>query len=172
VHPPRRLGGILVGLPLLSVSALAWWSGNPFNGTVFGLVGVVVLAISARLRGSRVVVAGPWASVPGLIMVVFGWIYPHFLETTSFVPYLYSAPLGLIPCPTLSMVVGLGLILGSFGSRGWTLTVGVVGLFYGLFGAVRLGVSLDWVLVVGALRLVLLVREVKRVDRTATPSGA
>jgi hypothetical protein len=105
-------------------------------------------------------------------MVVFGWIYPHFLETTSFVPYLYSAPLGLIPCPTLSMVVGLGLILGSFGSRGWTFTVGVVGLFYGLFGAVRLGVSLDWVLVVGALRLVLLVREVKRVDRTATPSGA
>ena len=164
VRPPRRLGGILVGLPLLSVSGLAWWSGNPFNGIVFGLVGVLVLAISGRLGESRVAIAAPWAWVPGVVMVVFGWVYPHFLEKTSLGLYLYSAPLGLIPCPTLSVVVGLGLVSGGFGSRGWTLAVGITGLFYGLFGAVRLGVSLDWVLVAGALRLLLLVRELGQAD--------
>jgi hypothetical protein len=169
VRPPRRVGGILAGLPLLSVSALAWWGGNPFNGAIFGLVGVLVLTISARLGRSRVSVAAPWASVPGVVMVVFGWVYPHFLGTISFVPYLYSAPVGLVPCPTLSVVVGLGLILGGFRSRGWTLAVGITGLFYGLFGAVRLGVSLDWVLVAGALRLVLLTRELKRPDRAGAP---
>jgi hypothetical protein len=172
VRPPRRVSGILVGLPLLSVSALAWWSGNPFNGSVFGLVGVLVLAISARLGETRVIVAPPWAWVPGVLMVIFGWLYPHFLKATSFVAYLYSAPLGLIPCPTLSMVVGLGLLMGGFGSRGWTLIVGITGLFYGLFGTVRLGVSLDWVLVVGALWLVLMARGLKRVDQGVNPGGA
>ena len=156
VRPSKRVSGILVVLPLLSVSALSWKSGNPFNGTVFGVLGVVLLVMSARLGEGRVVVAAPWASVPGAVMVAFGWVYPHFLETTSFVPYLYSAPLGLIPCPTLSVVVGLGLLLGGLGSRAWTLIVGLTGLSYGVFGAMRLGASLDWVLAVGALRLVML----------------
>lgn len=35
-------------------------------------------------------------------------------------------------------------------SRAWEFVLGAAGLFYGVFGAVRLGVAIDWVLAVGA----------------------
>lgn len=169
VRPSRRASGILVTLPLLSVSALAWRSGNPFNGSVFALVAVLLLAVSVRLGNTRAAVAPPWASVPGAVMVAFGWIYPHFLEAGSLAPYLYSAPTGLIPCPTLSAAVGFGLLLGGLGSRRWTWVVGVTGLFYGIFGAARLRVSLDWVLTAGALWLIVVSFTLRRGVQAAGP---
>jgi hypothetical protein len=95
--------------------------------------------------------------VSGSLLFVFGWVYPHFLETRSILTYLYAAPTGLIPCPTLSTVIGLSLILGGLGSRAWSLTLGFAGIFYGVFGAAWLGVTIDWFLAVGALVAVLAV---------------
>jgi hypothetical protein len=169
VRPSTRVSGTLVVVPLLSVGVLAWGSGNSFNGIVFALVGVLLLAISARLGNARVAIASPWASVPGMVMVAFGWIYPHFLEARSFVAYLYSAPTGLIPCPTLSAVVGFGLLLGGMGSRLWAWVVAVMGLFYGIFRAVRVGVSLDWVLSAGAVWLVVVGSRFRRGIQVASP---
>jgi len=39
VRPSRRVAGVLLALPLFSVSALAWATRNPFNGAVFALSG-------------------------------------------------------------------------------------------------------------------------------------
>jgi hypothetical protein len=151
VRPTKRIGGILLGLPLLSVSALAWIAANPFNGVLFTLGGVALLTMAARLPHERVQIASPWVRGAGMLLFLFGWIYPHFLEPSSFVPYLYAAPTGLVPCPTLSIVIGLSLIVGGFDSRTWSLVLGTFGIFYGLFGAMRLGVTIDWVLLLGAL---------------------
>jgi hypothetical protein len=93
----------------------------------------------------------------GALLFAFGWVYPHFLNTSSFLPYLYSAPTGLIPCPTLSIVIGLALILGGLGARTWSLVLGVTGIFYGIFGSAWLGVLIDWVLLLGALTIVFFV---------------
>ncbi len=41
LRPSRRPAGILLGLPLLSVSILAWISANRFNGIVFGLISIL-----------------------------------------------------------------------------------------------------------------------------------
>jgi hypothetical protein len=153
IRPSRRLAGILAVLPLLSVGVLAWKGGIPFNGAVFGVVGAALIAISAKWGHSPIRVSAPSAWIPGVAMVLFGWVYPHFVETDSLFGYLHSAPTGLIPCPTLSVVVGLGLLVGGFGSRAWALLLSLTGIFYGFFGALRLGVTLDWVLVVGSLRL-------------------
>ncbi|PLW83854.1 hypothetical protein CWI75_00380 [Kineobactrum sediminis] len=84
-------------------------------------------------------------------MIGFGWLYPHFLDNTTSLVYLYAAPTGLIPCPTLSIVIGFTLILGGLGSRSWCLVLAMMGLFYGVFGAARLGVRIDGVLILGAL---------------------
>jgi hypothetical protein len=154
VRPPRNVAGVLLGLPLLSVSALAWIHGNPFNGAFFTLSGIALIALSKRLSHDRVRVAPWWAATGGALLFAFGWVYPHFLNTSSFLPYLYSAPTGLIPCPTLSIAIGLAFILGGLGSRAYSLVIGVTGIFYGLFGSVRLGVLIDWVLLVAALVLV------------------
>lgn len=156
-RPPRRVTGVLLGLPLLSVSVLAWITGNPFNGTFFAVSGIALVALSTRLPHDRVRVASWWPVTVGVLLFAFGWVYPHFLNTSSFLPYLYSAPTGLIPCPTLSIVIGLALILGGIGSRPWSLVLGVTGIFYGLFGSVRLGVLIDRILLLGALAIVLFV---------------
>jgi hypothetical protein len=89
--------------------------------------------------------------IPGIIMFAFGWIYPHFLGASSFVPYLYSPPVGLIPCATLSIVIGLLLILNGLQSRLILFLFGITGLFYGLTGVFQLGVVIDIVLLAGSI---------------------
>ncbi|ATJ82465.1 hypothetical protein ACFPTY_05680 [Halomonas beimenensis] len=151
--PDRRAMALSLTLPLLSVSALAWWQGNPFNGAVF-LVGAGALAACGmRSSASCIRLGPPWARFLGLGVVLFGWVYPHFLDTASPLAYLYAAPLGLVPCPTLSAVIGVTLVANGLDSRPWVGLLGGMGLFYGLFGAVYLGVALDWVLLASALLL-------------------
>lgn len=155
VRPDRRLAGLLLTLPLVSVSLLAWISANPFNGLLFALSSLTMLIITIRLPREDVQIFSAWTVTVGTAMTMFGWLYPHFLETQSFLPYVFAAPTGLIPCPTLSIVIGLSLVLNSLGSRAWAIALGVMGVFYGFFGAIYLGVSLDWILLLGAIGLLL-----------------
>jgi hypothetical protein len=83
----------------------------------------------------------------------FGWTYPHFLEASSWTSYLYAAPLGLVPCPTLSLLVGVSLIVGSLDSKAWANTVAAAALVYGVIGVFALGVAIDAVLLAGAIVL-------------------
>ncbi|HET8687621.1 MAG TPA: hypothetical protein VFM18_13295, partial [Methanosarcina sp.] len=85
---------------------------------------------------------------------VFGLDYPHFMDS-SFIAYLYASPLGLIPCPTLSLLVGFALIFNGFGSRSVTLICVIYGLFYGLFGVLKLGVYVDLMLIFGSVVLLI-----------------
>jgi len=81
---------------------------------------------------------GPAATTAlGVAMIAFGWLYPHFLTFGPVTRYLVAAPMGLIPCPTLSLVIGFALLAGGLSSRAWSIVLAVVGLFYGLFGACR-----------------------------------
>jgi len=155
IRPSKRVAGLLLGLPVLSVSAIAWMSVNPFNGLVFGIVGILLLIFSARLSTDKVQFSPRWVLIPGAVIFAFGWIYPHFLDTLSFLPFLYAAPIGLIPCPTLSIVIGLGLLLDGLGSRSLSLLLGIMGLFYGITGVFQLGVAIDLILVLGAVMILI-----------------
>jgi hypothetical protein len=149
-RPRRQLAGVLLALPLVSVSALAWLTGNPFNGTVFLLLAAALAWQAIRLPQARVGTGGTWLLAAGTLLTAFGWIYPHFLETDTWTTYLYAAPLGLVPCPTLSALVGMAMIFDGLGSRGWPMTLASVGAIYGLIGWLRLGVTIDLVLLAGA----------------------
>jgi hypothetical protein len=151
VRPSRRVAGVLLALPLLSVSTMAWLAANPFNGLVFSVLGIVLILVAARMPCDRVRIAFPRFLIPGLLMFAFGWIYPHFLDTSSYLPYLYTAPTGLIPCPTLSIVIGAALILDGLGSRRYWGILGVVGLFYGITGVAQLRVTIDALLLFGVI---------------------
>lgn len=152
----RRMVGILLAIPLLSVGMLAWANANPFNGTIFVLGAAALIVIGARLSRETSELASFPLRIVGALLFAFGWVYPHFLNPDSMLAYLYATPMGLIPCPTLSAVAGLTLMLGGLGSKSWTAVVGILGLFYGFYGAAILGVSIDWVLFVGALCVVAL----------------
>jgi hypothetical protein len=151
VRPSRRTTGVLLALPILSVSTLAWINANPFNGGFFALTGVALMLIALKMGGDAVRVGPGWSTVTGTLMFAFGWAYPHFLGGSTPAAWLYAAPTGLIPCPTLSIVIGMTLVLGGLGSRSWCLVLVVAGLFYGVFGAFRLGVRIDLALLAGAL---------------------
>lgn len=156
VRPSKRISGILLVLPLLSVSIVAWISLNPFNGIIYAVIGILMIYFSVKLPREKVQIAPLWVMVPGVIMFIFGWVYPHFLDASSSFVYLYAAPTGLIPCPTLSIVIGLTLILNRLDSRALSLILGIVGLYYGLTGVLQLGVSIDLVLLLGAIFIVVL----------------
>lgn len=151
-----RLLGVILVPPLVSVSALAWAYGNPFNGTVFALAAAALLLAALRLPGNAARFASRSWIVAGSLLFLFGWVYPHFVEADSYLAYLYAAPLGLIPCPTLSMLTGVTLMVAGLQSFQWSLALGIAGLFYGVFGSAYLGVTIDWVLTAGALALLAL----------------
>ena len=146
-----------VSAPLLSVSAAAWVLGNPFNGTVFVALFLVVLRLACRLSTDPVRFGTPILATFGAMLVAFGWGYPHFLETDRWMTYAYAAPLGVLPCPTLSAVIGATLILGLLSAE-WSLTLAAAGLAYGAVGVFVLGVQLDYALLAGALLLVGVLR--------------
>lgn len=152
-RPRQRHAAQLLLLPLLSVSILAWLHGNPFNGLVF-LVGIFVFGlISFHLPNRPVTLTRKWTFPLGLGVLIYALAYPHFLVTDSALVYFIAAPLGIVPCPTLSLVLGFGLIFGGFHSRIWSLAAASIGLFYALFGIFRLGVWLDVGLLLASLGL-------------------
>lgn len=165
-RPSRRLFGLVMVPPLLSVSALAWMGSSPFNGTLFALVAIVLAIVAARLRGGRVWLSPLPLLLAGGLLFAFGWLYPHFTSADSIVAYLYATPLGLIPCPTLSAIVGLTLIWRGLGSVAWSSVVGLAGIFYGSYGAAVLGVSIDWGLAAGSI-CALLMPFILRSDRNS-----
>lgn len=154
-RPERRDLGLYLVLPLISVSLLAWVHWNPFNGTAAAAMGLVLLVSSMLLGRERVAIGPIWMLIPGILLFAFGWGYPHFLAAEAWWPYLFRAPTGLIPCPTLAILMGLSMACGSFGSRAWAWILGLAGLIYGVFGAYYLGVQIDWILAAGAFLLIL-----------------
>jgi hypothetical protein len=169
-RPSRPLAGGLIAVLMASVSILAWVAGNPFNGSVFGLLSLALIVLTLRMPRTTVSLSPPWAVFTGTLLVAFGWIYPHFLQTGSWATYLYAAPFGLVPCPTLSVALGLTLIFNGLGSRAWPLVMAAAGLLYGLFGAFQLGVLIDFVLIGGAITMVIqpLLHTVQRHEVTTT----
>lgn len=151
-RPPRRAARRAIAGLLASVAAFALAFGNVFNGALFALGAVALVALAGGPGARRPLARGAaWQRWVGAAMLAYGWVYPHFLEAPWPV-YLYAAPVGLVPCPTLSVAIGLAL-LGGLGTGGWGAALSALGLSYGIFGVARLGVVLDLGLTAGALAL-------------------
>ena len=153
--PTNRIFGLLICIPVLSVAILAFMSGNPFNGMLFSILAVLGVIFGLKATGQPVQNSQLVFMVIGILMIVFGLVYPHFIDAGSVVKYLYASPAGLIPCPTLSVIIGFLLLYNGFGSQPITLTFIVFGLFYGIFGVLKLGVYLDIFLVFGSVSLLV-----------------
>jgi len=152
-RPSQRAAGEFLVAPIASVAIIAALAGNPFNAIVFAMLATVLVSSVRSLPEQQVQIeAAPWAAA-GVVFMGFGWIYPHFVQTTHWTEYAYAAPLGLVPCPTLAFVIGASLFMPLSASRAWTLTLVAAGLLYGVIGTFGLGVSLDYGLMLGAIVL-------------------
>lgn len=152
-RPSTRVLSRLLVMPLFSVSVVAWLSGNPFNGTMFAVLAGTLALAARRFSNAPGLLAGSIWVATGVAFIAFGSTYPHFVRTASWTSYLYSAPFGLLPCPTLSVVIGTTFLARDLRSRLWTGSLALAGLLYGAFGVLRLGVTLDWVLLCASVLL-------------------
>jgi hypothetical protein len=150
----RSIAVVAVGL-VGSVSVVSAVTGNPFNAAVFGGLAILLATAATRARSARIRLEEPVWAVPGAVLVLFGMAYPHFLTTQSWTEYAFAAPLGLIPCPTLAVVIGVTVMFRNVGSTAWTAPLIVAGLVYGLVGVFALGVLLDVALLAGTLVLTI-----------------
>ena len=154
-RPCRARMGLLASLPFLSVAALAWSFHNPFNGSFFLAAGLGLGITGARQERTAIQGSRPWATISGLGLIAFAWIYPHFLGDGSPWRYLYAAPMGLIPCPTTAMLLGFALLLEGFTSKSGSLILAATGVLYGGLGVFWLGVYADALLPLGSALLLL-----------------
>jgi len=154
-RPSNKILALIICLPVISVAIFACLSRNPFNGFLFSILAVLVIIFGLKASNYTITISQFHFLVIGILMIVFGLVYPHFISTDSFLKYLYASPVGLIPCPTLSIMIGLLLLYNGFGSQSITLTFIVFGLFYGIFGTFKLGVYIDLFLVFGTLSLLV-----------------
>jgi hypothetical protein len=146
-YPTRRFLGLVLALPVISVAVLAWISRNPFNALTFTVLAVLLLRAALYLPRATVMPASSGWLLPGVGLLGFGWAYPHFLRTDTWTAYVYASPFGLLPCPTLSVVIGMTLIFGGLYSMAWSVPLFAAGVLYGAIGVFILQVSLDvWLL--------------------------
>lgn len=171
-RPSQRLAAALLAAPLGSASAVAFLYQNAFNGSALGAIAVLLTTLSLTLPPQPVALGPKWATGLGLVMIVFGWTYPHFLHGASLFVYLAGAPLGLIPCPSLSLSIGFALLAGGFDVRGWPVALALAGLSYGLFGVAQLGVLVDATLIVGSVALMLVAMAPRRLRTDDAPVAA
>lgn len=152
-EPSNKTFTFLVALPVLSVAVFAWLTGNPFNGLVYSLATILLVFLGMKADSQPVQYSQVPFIIAGIMMITFGLLYPHFISPDNPTRYLYESPVGLIPCPTLSVIIGLLLLYNGFNSQPVTLTLIILGLFYGLFGVLKLAVYLDLILLAGAITL-------------------
>src|SRR5678810_80921 len=107
----------------------------------------------------------------GAAAIAFGWVYPHFLAGPP-LAYLYAAPFGLVPCPTLAVAIGFALLAGAPNDRAWNLVLAALGLFYAAFGIARLGVWLDLGLAIPAVTLALAHRSPRTTSTPTRPTSS
>jgi hypothetical protein len=110
---------------------------------VFAILPAVLVATTLRFPNTVVRLASFARVAPGVAFVVFGATYPHFLQVESWPTYLYASPFGILPCPTLSVLIGTTLIFSNLGSTSWSAALAGTGFLYGVIGLFRLGVLLD-----------------------------
>lgn len=91
----------------------------------------------------------------GIIGMVFGFWYLHWVESPIWLNALYNSPLGVVNCPTMVTICGFLCLTKKPRSVMLETTVALITLYFGFFGVFRLGAYIDIMLIICALFLIL-----------------
>ncbi len=98
--------------------------------------------------------AGPVRIAIASLFGLFAFFYPEFVEGVRGV--ILSAPLGIVPCPTLVLLLSAVMLTGRAYGFYTVIPTWVVAAFYGVVGVFHLGMKVDWVLLAALVVSVVL----------------
>lgn len=159
----------LVTVLFSSVAAIALLNGNPFNFGIFAIAAAFAVFEIVKRRGAADLsftsdTAHNIRTAIFLVVALFGLIYPHFVDAhPALMPFV--SPLGIIPCPTLTFVLGIANILYPRVNRALYTVLALLGVFYGITGLLLVNVYFDIPLAAiglySAYKMILLFRRKK-----------
>lgn len=91
----------------------------------------------------------------GIIGIVFGFWYLHWVDSPVWLNALLYSPLGAVNCPTMAAICGFLCLTKKPRSIILEITVALITLYFGFFGIFRLGAYVDVVLIICALFLIV-----------------
>jgi hypothetical protein len=91
----------------------------------------------------------------GIVGLVFGFWYLHWVETPIWPSALLFSPLGVVNCPTMLTICGFLCLSQEPRSAALEATVALITLYFGFFGLFRLGAYVDIALIVCALFMIV-----------------
>jgi hypothetical protein len=91
----------------------------------------------------------------GILGLVFGFWYLHWIESPIWLNALFYSPLGLVNCPTMLTVCGFLCLSQKPRSAILEVAVALITLYFGFFGIFRLGAFVDVALILCALFLIV-----------------
>lgn len=126
------------------------------NIFVFGTF--FILTISAILKKDlhfNVSHIGTLGKIIGYLSIITGFYYLHWVESPILINALLYSPLGIVNCPTLVTFSGLLIFADKKGPRLLEIFVGIITLYFGFFGIMRLNVFVDITLVLSGAYLLV-----------------
>jgi hypothetical protein len=156
----RRLRNLLFSLfiSFISLSAAVFGVAYVIAPNVILFATFFLLILRAWLNGKLNFALGTAAPVSlffGVLGLVFGFWYLHWVESPVWLNALFASPLGVVNCPTMVTVCGFLCLSQKPRSALLEAAVGIVTLYFGFFGIFRLGAYVDVVLVLCALFLLM-----------------
>ena len=91
----------------------------------------------------------------GILGMIFGFWYLHWVETPIWLNALFNSPLGSINCPTLLTICAFLCLTVKPRSLMLEFVTALITLYFGFFGIFRLGAYVDVILIVCALFLII-----------------
>ncbi|AET66141.1 hypothetical protein Desor_0437 [Desulfosporosinus orientis DSM 765] len=136
-----------IGIIFFSVTVHALIFGNPFHAATFGLLAIISLVQLIGRKETIQISQSKWISTIALSAIFLGLWYPEFVDKSALMLLMVS-PVGVIPCPTLLITIGLLiLIMPSVSSLQYLITI-IMGLVYGIIGVFVFQVYLDITLLI------------------------
>lgn len=133
----------LVVILTLTVTVNALINGNPFHLVTFAIL--LIIALIELVMGRNQVVISPSSNVTTFVAFIFLFIgvwYPEFVHTSS-LAMLFVSPMGIVPCPTLIVILSLFTLNSSGISKLQYIATIIMGAVYAVIGVFIFKVYLD-----------------------------
>jgi hypothetical protein len=115
---------------------------NIFYLIVFGFLTILAILEFLNPKNDYSMKGAPTINIIiALVAGFLGFWYPHFVE--GYFKALYASPYGVIPCPTLLVILSFFLVFYPYTNRFFHWVLAIVGLFFGFFGLFVLKVRID-----------------------------